>query len=244
MKHPLDGAVARVNRASKHLTELKCLADGFGHAYHDAILVKFNAAFPNDPYFVLPKPFPTPEGDPVCPMPEDIGVLVGEISYNLRGALDYLVYELARLDSGSTQEFTQFPIEDRKTGFDKIAPRRLIGLNARHRALIEARQPYRGCDWTDTLKEISNPDKHRKLTQHGYSVVVTTPPIEEVLSESPQICTIRFAERPDGAKVYVLLGSSMRIQIWVKNEPVAVVEVLEMLQSQVADTIEALKAEF
>jgi hypothetical protein len=38
--------------------------------------------------------------------------LVGEICYNLRSALDYLVFELAKHDSGTRQENTQFPIAE------------------------------------------------------------------------------------------------------------------------------------
>lgn len=44
--------------------------------------------------------------------PKEVGLLIGDVIANLRGALDYLIYALAWLDSGSPQEDTQFPIAD------------------------------------------------------------------------------------------------------------------------------------
>ena len=51
-------------------------------------------------------------------IPAMLGILIGETIYNLRAILDYLVYELAILDSGQIQKGTQFPIEDTESEFD------------------------------------------------------------------------------------------------------------------------------
>jgi len=72
-----------------------------------------------------------------------LGILVGEVIYNLRAALDYLIYELAFLDSFKIQEGTQFPIEDTKRRWQVAAfgtkkrPARLVGISGRHKAAIE-----------------------------------------------------------------------------------------------------------
>jgi len=73
------------------------------------------------------------------------GTLVGEITYNLRCALDYLIYALAVLDSGSDEKGTQFPILDAAKDFAGRGKTMLKGLNAAHVAAIERLQPYQGC---------------------------------------------------------------------------------------------------
>jgi hypothetical protein len=100
----------------RQLRELKRIADAFGQVYHDAILVEAKPKHPGLLHFWPPNPFP---------IPEEISIVVGEICYNLRAALDYLVYELARLDSGCIQNGTQFPIEYKKRTSIEIARRSL-----------------------------------------------------------------------------------------------------------------------
>jgi hypothetical protein len=99
------------------------------------------------------------------------GILMGEICYNLRSALDYLVFELAILDSSAEQSGTQFPIIDTKEDFVRDAERRwLKGISPSHVAAIERLQPYNGCNWTRLLRECSNPDKHRHFMRSGGNV--------------------------------------------------------------------------
>src|SRR5439155_16628984 len=43
------------------------------------------------------------------------------------------------------------------------------GINARHIAGIERLQPYKRCDWTRALRDLSNKDKHRELPKLGGS---------------------------------------------------------------------------
>src|SRR5204863_4438007 len=86
-----------------------------------------------------------------------------EMIYNLRAALDYVVFEPARFDSGQTQNGTQFPIEDKPEGFKGRQKTYLKGLTDPHVALVEEYQPCQGCNWTATLRDLSNPDKHREL---------------------------------------------------------------------------------
>lgn len=91
-----------------------------------------------------------------------IAVVVGEVLYNLRSALDYLVFELALLDSGIEQSGTQFPICD--TPDDFASQRfRLRGVRGGHVAVIGSLQPYQGMDWALALQFLSNQDKHRRM---------------------------------------------------------------------------------
>lgn len=110
------------------------------------------------------------------PLPPIFSILVGETIYNLRAALDYLVYELAFLDVGQIQKGTQFPIENwppdkrllnafKKSWAPKGKHRYLCGINPEHKAPIRRLQPFAGCTWTETLRDLSNPDKHKTLTK-------------------------------------------------------------------------------
>jgi hypothetical protein len=110
-------------------------------------------------------------GLPDPPVP--LNLAISDAVHNLRASLDYLVFELAFKDSGIAQDGTQFPITDVKCGkgpggnpigFDAVADRYLKGISPPHRDMIESLQPYKGWDALETLREISNPDKHRELT--------------------------------------------------------------------------------
>lgn len=112
---------------------------------------------------------------PSIPPPE-IGITAGEVVYNLRAALDYLVFELATLGSGEVNMRTQFPIESTPEGFKarrhptkRGDPNWLTGVDCSHCAAIEALQPYNGVDWTEFLRDISNEDKHRTIPILAYA---------------------------------------------------------------------------
>jgi hypothetical protein len=228
--HPLVGAFERVARAGEHLTKLKSEVVRFRQQYEDAVVVKLNP----EKKAVIEQPMLMP--------PLIFNILVGEICYNLRGALDFLVYELAQLDSGAIQDGTQFPIEDRKDGFDKNANRSLKGVNASHRARIEDLQPFKGCSWARELRDLSNPDKHRKLT----SITATTEQ-ELTFAESrhsldPNAGPIKIVARPNGTEVHVqvsLTNTELRL-----DDGTLIVEALDTLKAQVAETLESFKSEF
>jgi hypothetical protein len=95
--YPLDGAFDRVKRAEKHLADLKAR---IRKAEAKLTLLKFHreggrTAMSHKAF----KPFAHPS---------ILSILVGETIYNLRAALDYLVFELARLDSGQSQATPNF----------------------------------------------------------------------------------------------------------------------------------------
>src|SRR5437016_970997 len=97
----LDGAFARIDRAGEHLAELEAIIHTFRQGRHDAYSIKL------DPNLIK-------NGDiePEWPVFNRlrIAIIVGEICYNLRAALDYLIYELDLLDCGQVQDGTQFLI--------------------------------------------------------------------------------------------------------------------------------------
>ena len=105
MTPALQDALLRVARANELFVDLKDLMAAYGKENEDRSLIKvegltLSAIWPPEP-------------------PPMFGVRIGEIVHNLRAALDYLVFQLAILDSGSEQQGTQFPIESTADGFRK-----------------------------------------------------------------------------------------------------------------------------
>lgn len=96
----------------------------------------------------------------------EIAVMAGEVIYNLRCALDYLIYQLAWLDSGAPQEMTQFPVEDRRAKYwGQLRGGRLRGVSEAHALMLEEYQPFRACEWIEHFQRLSNDDKHKLITK-------------------------------------------------------------------------------
>jgi hypothetical protein len=112
------------------------------------------------------------------PIPEELSVVLGELLYQLRAALDSCIYELAIIDSGqdppTDAEKLEFPIRnDSRTGFDSVAWK-LGPLTDEHRGWIETIQPYRMqaqfhwklsyMFWSlDFINDWARKDRHRGL---------------------------------------------------------------------------------
>ncbi len=160
----------------------------------------------------------------VSATPAIFGILVGEGIYNLRAALDYLIYELALLDSGNTQQGTQFPIEDTEKGWLKNAPSFLKGVSVQHQTTIQKLQPYKGCDWTRTIRNLSNPDKHRTVTAVR----------SRVLIENAPTSLPRITLKAHG-------NFSIAIAF---DDGSPVIETLQELESQVTQTLDGFRPEF
>jgi len=178
------------------------------------------------------------------PFDYSFSILVGEICYNLRSALDYLVYELAVLDSGFIVDGTQFPIENKRKGFEWWINRGwLDGLNAAHITAIETLQPYRGCHWTAILKDLSNPDKHRSLvpTQADRELTIHVVDRDHLDDFRDMSGAIRRAVTSDGTEVYVKVALTTAIQL---TDGTPVIETLEEIKSEVARVLQTFKPDF
>lgn len=158
--HPLDGAFYRVYRADEHLEDLRPRVAGFELEQREAVIASLQSNKWDQGCHI----------DISMPVGMSIAVRIGEILYNLRTALEYLVFEIAKLDSKSPQDFTKFPIVDCPKDFrswKKQARRK--GINASHIAIFQRYQPYKGCNWSLALRELSNMDKHREFPELGGS---------------------------------------------------------------------------
>jgi len=231
--HVLNGAIVRVARAKKHLTDLHGELADWLVEQENAIVAQFNPQPPHNFLADVSKCI----GPPLI-----VGVLIGEIAYNLRSALDYLVFELAKLDSGAEQKGTQFPIEDKPESFRGNAPRMLVGLNPTHIAQIERYQPYNnGCNWIARLRDLSNPDKHRHLIP-GKGVAGITVHSSLERNDLDRIQGFeRYAPHPTLGNVKVKVHNAISITL---DDGTPVVYMLEEIQSQVAKTLREFDPDF
>jgi hypothetical protein len=227
--HVLDGAFERVNRAGEHLSDLHARLEAFRQEHENSVVAQFKTEPPYDIEIVSS-----------VSASIRIPILIGEICYHLRSALDYLIFELAKLDTGVPQDNTQFPIEDTEKCFERNSKRRLRGLNPSHKARIESLQPYAGCDWTKTLREISNPDKHREVASIVIRAVGSAyTPLDEGFASSP--VPIRRAPHPVAGEMDMKLDYTATIRF--RDGPL-IVESLEEIKSEVANTLTLFKAQF
>jgi hypothetical protein len=161
-----------------------------------------------------------------------VAIVAGEALYNLRAALDYLVHALAWLDSGSPQDYTQFPITHTADSFERQRTQRLVGINDAHVNALAEYQPYNSCEWTATLQELSNPDKHRTLTS-----------IHREFSGSFRIVPENLLDDPTDADRLIIPQTDVSIELRFWNDR-PVVETLSHLARQTADVLLVFQSDF
>jgi hypothetical protein len=159
-------AYYRIKRANSHFNDLQRRAiDLCGQMRQQQISFHLNAET-NKLSLNVPERF-------VVEVPALLGVLLGEVVYNLRAALDYLVFDLALFRTGSEKDKTQFPIEDSYDGWRRHVERGpyLAGLTANDVAGIKRCQPCQTLNpdwgkfqWLAKFRDISNADKHKQWT--------------------------------------------------------------------------------
>lgn len=180
---------------------------------------------------------------PEFPIPAELSILIGEVLYNLRASLDYLVYELSALDSGSYKSGTQFLIEDTPDSFQRRRKTHLKGINDSYVAAIERLQACNGIKWTQLLRTLSNPDKHRHLVINTHSTKVvtseTTQPTD--LGGSGDGLFFELAFKTNGRKMYV----NIQVAFFTAFEDgLPVVDSLQEIKTQVAQVLTDFKPEF
>ena len=156
MAHPLDGSRAKIARAGDHLEVLEAALTRF---VRDG---GFTIATEHDPeteeYVFRVHSHLRP---PVPPSPA-VSAMVGDVLNNLRSALDYIIWRLAKSPSVKNQ----FPIFSAPEDFEKRRKRYLHSVPAEHWALIESYQPYPGRDANGEigrLATLNDVDKHHLL---------------------------------------------------------------------------------
>lgn len=231
-------------RAGEHLADIGCMVETI-RAEHKIVIRQGDT----DP----------PEEAEIPPHIGDrLSVRIGEHIYNLRAALDYLVYEL----SGHKSQ-TQFPIEkdsdgfnSRKTGHNaltgKTATRHMHGVSTTHCDLIETVQPYwlkahnsdERANWTGLLQSLSNEDKHRRLV--ALNGLTGQPVSRSTVVHAPT--AVVHTNRPSGSRIvppptlgYVEVHVDFSVEVALK-EGFPAYQTLQELQAQVGDFLTLIES--
>jgi hypothetical protein len=229
--YALNPSLERVMRAKEHLADLRQRLSHILWQQENAITPQFD---PNPPHrLILPLPASTF-------VTMRVGVLIGETCYNLRSALDYLVFALAELDSGIKQKGTQFPIVDTPKDFAWRTKTWLKGLNSAHIAEIEELQPYSGCNAAKILRDLSNRDKHREFADIkgellGIGHLPSDPKFSKIASP------IHRTPHPIAGEMDVKVEFTAQITF---ADGTPIVETLEIVALFVAETLEEFKSDF
>jgi len=229
-QHPLFGASLRVDRAAKHIQELRAGLQAWTDMHPE--LVEGIVVDDGEPKFRPKMPLTI---EPLALA----SVTIGDALYNLRAALDYLVYAIAIYNNKIRHvPGTQFPIEDDAAMFDA----RVTGVHPRDKkkrvaqylrcvppsavAQIRKLQPFEGTLWTGSLRELSNPDKHRTVT---------------ALSSRSSFRG-EIVRSPDGTPTAV--QGNFEVQVFFGGTETDAVDTLELLEREVRATIELFKTGF
>lgn len=218
----LSDAFTRLDRAHEHLYEIRAFTQAICQAQAEATRVQVapgKTLMPGE-YGVV---FSVESAN--TPIEGRLAVLVGDAVNSMRSCLDYLVGELAELDSGSRKARTQFPVEQSPEAFHSRRRTFLAGLSDAHVAYIESLQPYNGVSWTIKLARMSNWDKHNKLmlVAHDYLLDSTVKKGEPTAS----------GEAPP--EMQFTLTPSLRVQL---EDGLQLLEALDEIREGVVSTLE------
>jgi hypothetical protein len=171
--HPLDGPRAKIKRADR---QVKALQASFQKFFKDHPCTVTIAEFDKKAGHHKLRIHGVPSS-----LPDEWGVLIGEIAHNLRSALDLLAWQLVLLSGNSPTRQTEFPVftvgRTKRKRKGKLIPhfcvkgglRCLIGMRRRFKARIKEFQPYKRRNKGSRsalylLHELNIADKHRLIT--------------------------------------------------------------------------------
>jgi|ERR1019366_6629121 hypothetical protein len=151
----------KLERADQHLQTLKEWVERWSSRNSYAITDKLDAQTGENVVTI----------EPVGSPPAHIGMIIGDILYDLRSALDQLAYALAVKNLGEPlldkiARGSEFPIYEDPTDYSKHRKRKIGGVSPSAQTVIDGLQPFNaGPDFRShplwLLNELSNIDKHR-----------------------------------------------------------------------------------
>lgn len=155
----LDNSLAKLARADEHLGTLDAEAREFVN---------------RDPYRVTSEGQRESDGSYVARLeikewpPLRLGLILGDVLYQWRSALDNMIHPLIRLNRQTPGRRSSFPIFDKEKEYERLGAKRIRGVSKKHAAIIESLQPYPGrTDPTHralaVVNEHCNADKHAAI---------------------------------------------------------------------------------
>ena len=107
---------------------------------------------------------------PTPTIPVEWSVITGEILYNMRSALDHLVWQLVLNNEQTPGRHNEFPITNDQERWLQEKARMLKGVSQRHQAMVGYLQPFTGgvglpfgVSNLRVIDQLSNIEKHRHL---------------------------------------------------------------------------------
>lgn len=96
------------------------------------------------------------------PIPDELPLVIGDAAHNLRTALDHLAWQLVAANGQTPSRDTSYPIFETAAKYATHSLRKVQGMAAAAKGLIERTQPYHaGNEMLGKLSELDNYDKHR-----------------------------------------------------------------------------------
>jgi hypothetical protein len=148
----LNSVQLKLVRAEAHLKAIVELLDGFSIGQVELIAEDDKATQTGFLRVHLPKP------------PDQLSLMAADFLYNIRSALDHLVWQLVLANPPNTPNGkTAFPICSTPKNFEDAKKRkRLDGISENAKAMIESFQPYEGRKQTlRILSTLHETDKHQ-----------------------------------------------------------------------------------
>jgi hypothetical protein len=162
--------------------------------------------------------------EPVGLPATELSLEFGEMLYQLRAALDSLIYEVAILDAGQDPppdaEQLEFPIRESRRGFDN-AGRKIAPLSDLHRDMVESVQPYdleeraeghrRAAQTLQQINDLARKDRHRGLRVIASWAANRNPEIASL----PAGCSVEWlTTAPDGILEHESEVARFKIRGW------------------------------
>lgn len=236
--HPLFGAELRAKRAAVQIGSLRRHLARWTEIGREHVRFEYDDAGELVTWNVT-------EDLPIAEVLGRTGVWVGEALFNLRAALDYLIYEIAcTCNGGRHVSNTQFPICNEWDDFVAQA----TGKHPRTKKRVTCRlkhvpplvvnrlaqlQPCSSppCEWTGLLRDLSNPQKHHGIGSFSTEFVYLP-------STHPELVG-RVEQDEEGTQTYYFTG-----QVFFSKPRLDIIDTLQMLQREVRSLIEEFKPAF
>jgi hypothetical protein len=181
------------------------------------------------------------------PIPLEFSILLGEIVYNLRSALDQCVFQLALNHTGIEHNKTMFPIFATPVDFRTKGKWRIKDIGVGPMAFIRSLQPYSDrrqpvhYSLLD-LNNLSNADKHRVSQLWGFSfglgkteivagAALVPSGLSKILHDGAEICRVLPETPTDEMQV----SGSLEATLSIKNPTAARRGVSTNLWNVIAD---------
>lgn len=146
---------AKLTWARHHLEALNQATQTILKSYRDNIVSEFDDNTGEEVWIFHGK---------VEAIPVEISLLIGDCLYNLRSALDYLVWQLVLAEGNTPTRANAFPIGETEKWLKSAGRTYLRGVGATAQTRIARLKPYKGGDdLLYALHSLMNIDKHRHL---------------------------------------------------------------------------------